>query len=69
MRFENKKGQNEKKHILQSKKRIFFTAFFGLVLWLCISKMICRAWEGTPITFQITQNGEEFRKICQSVES
>jgi hypothetical protein len=43
MRFENKKGQNEKKHILQSKKRIFFTAFFGLVLWLCISKMICRA--------------------------
>lgn len=27
-------------------KRIFFTARFWLVLWLCISKTICRAWEG-----------------------
>jgi hypothetical protein len=25
--------------------------------------MICKAWEGAPITFQITQNGEEWRRI------
>jgi len=49
------------------KKRIFFTTLFGLFPWLCVSKMICRAWEDTPITFQITQNGEELRKIYQSV--
>jgi hypothetical protein len=37
--------KNEKnKHILQfEKKHIFFSALFGLVSWLCISKMICRA--------------------------
>jgi hypothetical protein len=26
--------QNETKHVLQFKKPIFFTAVFGLVLWL-----------------------------------
>jgi hypothetical protein len=31
--------------------------------------MICKAWEGAPITFLITQNEEELRKICQSVSS
>jgi hypothetical protein len=58
-------SQNEKKWkklILQLKKRIFFTILFWLVLGLCISKMICTACKGAPITFQITQNGEEFEK-------
>jgi hypothetical protein len=35
--------KNEKNCILQFKKRIFFTPDFSWVLWLCISKMICRA--------------------------
>jgi hypothetical protein len=29
--------------------------------------LFCRASEGAPITFLITQNGEELRKICKSV--
>jgi hypothetical protein len=28
MRFERKRGQNEKKHILDLKKQLFFTGFF-----------------------------------------
>ncbi len=34
------------------KKKI--TNFFWLLLWLCISKMICKTWKGARIT--ITQN-------------
>ncbi len=71
--FESKKSQNEKKRkkkqFCNSKKRSFFTAIFWLVFWLSISKVICKAWEGDPKTFWITQNGEELRKICQSVPS
>jgi hypothetical protein len=49
---------------------IFFSFFFfWLIPWLCISKMIYSASEGTPVTFQITQNGKELRKSCQSVWS
>jgi len=47
MRFENKKMKNEKKRekntFYNSKKHIYFTALFWLVLWLCIAKMICKA--------------------------
>jgi hypothetical protein len=43
-----------------SKKCIFFTAIFWLVFWFCISKMICRAWEGAPITFL---NHSKWRRI------
>ncbi len=43
------------------KKRIFFTTLFGLVPWLCISKMICRAWEDTPITN--ISNHSKWRRI------
>jgi len=46
--------KNEKKCILQVEETSFLylkTALFWLVLWLCISKTICRAQEGTPITF------------------
>jgi hypothetical protein len=48
MRFESRRGQNEKKKrkqnaIYNSQKHIFFTARVWLVLWLCISKMICKA--------------------------
>ncbi len=36
--------KNEKKNVFcNSKKRIFFTALVWLLLWLCVSKMICRA--------------------------
>jgi hypothetical protein len=39
-----KMKKNEKKNaFFNLKKRIFFTALFWLLLWLCISKMICRA--------------------------
>jgi len=38
MKFKSKKGQNEenekKKQFCNSKKRIFFTALFWLVIWL-----------------------------------
>jgi hypothetical protein len=34
-----------------SKNGFFFTALFRLLIWLCISKMICNAQEGAPITF------------------
>jgi hypothetical protein len=54
---------------LQLKKRILFTALFWLVPWFGIWKMICTAREGAPITFLITQNGEELRKMYQSVRS
>ncbi len=43
--------KNEKNVFCNSKKRIFFTALFWLVLCLCILKMICKASEGAPITF------------------
>jgi hypothetical protein len=34
----------EKKNALcNTKKCIFFTALFWLLLWLCVSKMICTA--------------------------
>jgi hypothetical protein len=36
--------KNDKAMFYNLKKRIVFTALFGLVvLWLCISKMICKA--------------------------
>jgi hypothetical protein len=46
MRVESRRGEKWKKRILQ-----FKTALFWLVLWLCTSKMICRAWDSAPITF------------------
>jgi len=46
-----KMKKKEKNTICNLKKRIFFTAIFWLLLWLCISKMICKAWEGAPTTF------------------
>jgi hypothetical protein len=60
-----KMKKNWKKTHFAIRENIFFYCSFWLILWLCISKMICRAWEGAPISFQITQNGEELRKICQ----
>jgi hypothetical protein len=47
MRFESRRGQNEiKKYAFCNLKEcIFFTALFKLVPWLCISKMICKAWK------------------------
>jgi len=51
MGFESKRGQNEKKHILQFEKMYLLYYFFWLVLWLCVSKVICRPQEGVPITF------------------
>jgi hypothetical protein len=35
--------KNEKNDVLELNKRIFFTALFWLVPWLCIAKMICTA--------------------------
>jgi hypothetical protein len=43
--------KNEKNAFHNLKKRIFLTAVCWLLLRLCILKMICRAWEGAPITF------------------
>jgi hypothetical protein len=51
------------------KKHILFTTCFWPIPWLCISNMIRRAGEAFPITFEITQNGEELKKICQNVRS
>jgi hypothetical protein len=46
-----KKSEKKKKKVLQSEKiyKFFTVLVFWLLLWLCISKMICRASEGTPI--------------------
>ncbi len=41
-------------------KRIFFITFFFATLWLCISKMICKTWEGIPI---MEKNWERFTKV------
>jgi hypothetical protein len=46
MKFENRRvrmKKNEKKMFCNSKKHIFFRALFWLVLWLCRTKMICKA--------------------------
>ncbi len=62
-----KMKKNEKNMFCNSKQRIFFTALFGLVLWLCslkmMCRMMCRACQGSPISFYITQNGEESVKV------
>jgi hypothetical protein len=50
----------KKTHLTSRKKRIFFTSFFELILLLCISKMISRAWEGVTITFL---NHSKWRRI------
>jgi hypothetical protein len=42
----------KKKLVLQFEKNVlFFTTLIWLLLWLCISKMICRAWGGGSIAF------------------
>jgi hypothetical protein len=42
--------KNEKKTTFcKLTKYFFFTNFFWLLLWLCISKMICKTWKGAPI--------------------
>jgi len=46
-----KMKKKKKNSFAIQKKRIFFTALFGLIFWLCISKMICRAREGAHKTF------------------
>jgi hypothetical protein len=38
-----KMKKNEKKTHFVLKKYFFFTALLWLLLWLCISKMVCRA--------------------------
>ncbi len=43
--------ENERNAFDNLKKRIFLTAVFWLLLWLCISKMIRRTCKGAPITF------------------
>jgi hypothetical protein len=43
--------KNEKKCVLQFEKTYFLYCFFGLVPWICISKVISTAREGAPITF------------------
>jgi len=61
--------KKKKTHFAIEKTHFFLLIFFWPVLWLCIYNMNCIACEGVSITFQITQNGEELRKICQSVRS
>jgi hypothetical protein len=56
MTFESKRGQdekNEKKKIISQfeKTNFFYCSFLASFFWHCIVKMICRAWEGSPITF------------------
>jgi hypothetical protein len=59
----------KKQAFCNSKKRFFLTAFLGLFLTpLALHfKDDLESLEGAPITFLITQNGEELRKICQIV--
>jgi hypothetical protein len=40
--FKTKKNE-KKKAFCNLKKRIFFTALFWLLLWVCIAKMISKA--------------------------
>jgi len=61
------KKNEKKKRILQFKKNVFsLLLFFWLILWLCISNMICEAWEGTPIAFKslkMEKNWERSAKV------
>ncbi len=57
---EIKMKKNSKKHGLQSNKTYFLYYFFLLLLWLCISKMNCKAWEGIPI---LEKNWERSTKV------
>jgi hypothetical protein len=43
IRFESRRGQNEKKSVFQFEKHNFFIALFWVVLGLCISNMNCKA--------------------------
>jgi hypothetical protein len=61
------KKEEEKTHFTIRKNVCFSITCFWPLLWLCISKMICKAWKGVLITFLIIQNGENLRKICQNV--
>jgi hypothetical protein len=46
-----KMKKNEKYLFCNLKKRFFFYCSFLVAPWLCISKMICKAWEGAFIIF------------------
>jgi preprotein translocase subunit SecG len=71
MRFESRRGQNVgKKNVINNLKKTYFIYhFFWLVFWLYISKMNCKTSKGVHITFLISQNGENLKKICQNVWS
>jgi hypothetical protein len=58
-----------KKNSFCNLQKRFFYCFLFTAFWRCILKMICKASEGAPITFLITQNEEELRKIYQNVWS
>jgi hypothetical protein len=45
-----KRGKKQKKSVLQV-GIFFFLAIFSLLIFLCTSKMISRAWGSTLITF------------------
>jgi hypothetical protein len=38
-----------------------YCSFLSGHIWLCISKMICKAGEDAPITFKITENAEQLK--------
>jgi hypothetical protein len=48
MRFESERGPKRKK---KEKKHVFLLVIFSLLLFLCTSKMISRAWGRSPVTF------------------
>jgi len=48
--------REKKKQVLRVGKLIFLLVIFSLLLFICTSKMISRAWGSDPITFLITQN-------------
>jgi hypothetical protein len=67
MRFESKgvkMKKNGKNNNLQFEKTCFLYSPFSASLLLCISKMICRAWEGVLITFEITQMEKNWERFA-----
>jgi hypothetical protein len=64
MKFESKRGQNERKTCFAIRKNIYFLQlfFFGWSLGFAFQKRFVKLEKGTPITFQITQNEEIFKK-------
>jgi len=63
-----KMNKNKKYHILEFEKTYFlYCSFFWLLLWVCISKMICKAWEGARLNNSKWRRTEKDLSKCSVI--